>query len=292
MSKIFISHSSKDKSNIDELVISLRLLGCDVFYSSEASTNKIEFGEDFYTKIKTEISKSDKVIFMVSNDFYDSIPSLIELGIAYALEKDMIPVGFKSDNYRELLKGIFNTNNRLACLDNEDDVLALLSKLSKSDDILTIKNQAKIIFNKNNRNKSDNSIIQENNTHIISGEKLDNSSKEASIEYIVNKFKNLRDTDYILIKYIVETRTYSFNFANEYDFWKKDYYIWLKRYNLDMSKNYEGFLNYIKLLNQGYNSGEYLELSLSIVEALEYIYNRDSLKINEALSKNFDEIPF
>ena len=48
MKKIFISHNSQDKDKIDELVTSLKMLGCKVFYSSEASTNSIEFGQDFY----------------------------------------------------------------------------------------------------------------------------------------------------------------------------------------------------------------------------------------------------
>lgn len=109
---------------------------------------------------------------------------------------------------------------------------------------------------------------------------------------IVNKFKNLRDTDYILIKYIVETRTYYFNFENEYDYWGIKYDRWLKRLGLDRYNDYDGFLNYLKLLKICEDNPSFLKLDLVVVEALEHIYERDSLKINEAISKNIDEIPF
>ena len=119
--KIFISHSSLDKNLIDELATSLILLGCDVFYSSNITTNKIKFGTEsggIYEKIKEEILNSDVVLFMVSNNFYNSIASIIEVGIAYTLGKDMIPVAFKSGNYKDDLKAVFNHTQLLACLDN------------------------------------------------------------------------------------------------------------------------------------------------------------------------------
>lgn len=291
MKKIFISHNSQDKDKIDELVTSLKILGCNVFYSSEASTNSIEFGQDFYIKIKEEILNSDIVIFMVSSNFYESIPSLIEVGIAYGAKKKMIPVGFKCGNFENVLRGIFNTNNRLPCLDTENDVLKLLKDISGSDQIIEINNLTKKILNKTieSYNLDNLNII---NDSVVTTIESDRMESEESAMSIVNKFKNLRDIDYILIKYIVETRTYYFNFENEYDYWGIKYDRWLKRLGLDRDNDYDGFLNYLKLLKICEDNLSFLKLDLAVVEALEHIYERDSLKINEAIAKNIDEIPF
>lgn len=294
MKKIFISHNSQDKDKIDELVTSLKILGCNVFYSSEASTNSIEFGQDFYIKIKEEILNSDIVIFMVSSNFYESIPSLIEVGIAYGAKKKMIPVGFKCGNFENVLRGIFNTNNRLPCLDTENDVLKLLKDISGSDQIIEINNLTKKILNKTVESYDLDNLNNLNivNDSVVTTIESDRMESEESAMSIVNKFKNLRDTDYILIKYIVETRTYYFNFKNEYDYWGIKYDRWLKRLGLDRDNDYDGFLNYLKLLKICEDNLSFLKLDLAVVEALEHIYGRDSLKINEAIAKNIDEIPF
>lgn len=286
MKKIFISHNSKDKDKIDELVICLRLLNCEVFYSSESSTNSIEFGEDFYEKIKKEILNSDIVIFMVSNNFYESIPSLIEVGIAYGVGKRMIPVGFESGNYEKVLKGVFNTNKRLSCLDSENDILQLLHDISGSNDIIAINKFAKKIFN---------TTIKENKHSIESKNKVEDEiaatftvdTKLSELD-IVNKIKNLRSTDYIFIKYIVETRSYDFSFENDYTYWENRFSKWLKQMNLDREVNYSGFLNYLNKLGLLINTRSYIEIKLETIEALESIYYRDIEKINKAMIEHID----
>ena len=133
--KVFISHSSLDKEKIDKLASSLKSLGCDIFYSSDITTNKLKFGTyegGIYGQIRREISESDIILFMVSENFYSSIPSMIEIGIAYTLDKEMIPITFKSGNYKEDLKAIFNYNQLLPSLDNDEDVIKLLTQISNS----------------------------------------------------------------------------------------------------------------------------------------------------------------
>lgn len=139
--KVFISHSSYDKEKIDKFASSLKSLGCDIFYSSDVTTNKIQFGTyegGIYGQIKTKISEADVVLFMVSENFYNSIPSMIEIGISYALEKDMIPISFKSGNYKEDLRALFNYNQLLPSLDNDDDVMKLLTQISNSNDTINL----------------------------------------------------------------------------------------------------------------------------------------------------------
>lgn len=142
--RLFISHSNADNSIINELIKVLERLGCEVFYSSKAHTNLIGFGENFYTVIKEEILKSDYILAMVSNNFYNSIPCQIEMGIAYGFDKKITPVAIEKSDYRELLKGIFTTNERLGSIYKEEDVIAILSLFSK--DILKVSSCTKDIM--------------------------------------------------------------------------------------------------------------------------------------------------
>ncbi len=287
MKNIFISHSSKDKIKIDELVTCLKLLKCEVFYSSEASTNSIEFGQNFYVKIKEEILNSDMVIFMVSDNFYESIPSLIEVGIAYGEGKRMIPVAFKSGEYDKVLKGVFNTNQRLSCLDKEDDVIQLLSNASGSHDTITINKLTKRILNIKN-------YFSDNLDNKVELEREYTKEIEYSLDSIAiaNRFKKLKSADYIMIKYIVEKRGYEFSFKKDYTHWENEFGKWLKKLNLDRDESYSGFLNYLNILGLLVSYPSYSEINLDTIEALEYIYDRDSEMIKKAINEYTYEILF
>ncbi|WP_113674321.1 toll/interleukin-1 receptor domain-containing protein [Vallitalea guaymasensis] len=129
--RIFISHSSTDKNKIEGLILGLERLKCDVFYSSKSYSNKIQFGENFYSRIKNEIKESDYILAILSESFYSSIPCQIEMGIAYAYNKLITPIGVEEKEYNKLLIGLFTSNDRLARINNEYDMIELLSLFSK-----------------------------------------------------------------------------------------------------------------------------------------------------------------
>lgn len=138
MIKVFISHSSKDKIIIEKLVTNIdSLKNTRVFCSSYESTNKLENGKDIYETIKEEILSSDIVLFVLSENFYKSEPSLLELGIAYAQSDDIIirPTVFRHDEYKKYLKLIFNENIKTIILDNEDSIGDLLHEISYLDKV-------------------------------------------------------------------------------------------------------------------------------------------------------------
>lgn len=292
MSKIFISHSSHDANKIEELVKSLKILKKEVFYSSRTSTNNIDFGQDFYVKIKEEISNSEVVLFMVSDNFYKSIPSLIEVGMAYSLGKKMIPIGLKGGDYKKLLKGVFNTNQRLNCLDNKSDIGNLLYRLvpdasySEINDLVdTIILSIKNIEIQENTDKEkfgcENAITVaplENNCDI---DKIKSKSNPICIDKDM-----LQEFDYVFIKYMVETRTYKFGFENDYNYWANRFSGWVKSNNLDIDGCDDRFLNLLERLELFEEHDGDLKLIKGSICMIEDIYKRDIENIKLAINNN------
>lgn len=311
--KVFISHSSLDKEKIDKLASSLKSLGCDIFYSSDITTNKIKFGTyegGIYGQIKKEISKSDVVLFMVSENFYSSIPSMIEIGIAYTLEKDMIPISFKSGNYKEDLKAIFNYNQLLPSLDNDEDVIKLLTQISSSNNALEIfKHQKEIVEDIKSKNKVeykqiDNEVNKEvdiindpDNTvyHVPIKElasTIDNT--EEDVLTVVNKIKRLSSFDYLFIKYICEDRVNDFCFSEDNYHWAYNFERWIKTEGAAISREEVWNGRFIRLLERfnllEYSQGEGHITQLGI-DVIEYIYDRDKDIIDETIDRHYT-IPF
>ncbi|AVP65137.1 hypothetical protein C3B64_13065 [Clostridium botulinum] len=203
--KVFVSHSSNDKDKIDELIIVLEILKCEVFYSSKSDTNKIGFGENFYTKIRKEIKESDRILAMVSQNFYESIPSQIEMGIAYAFEKEITPIGIENKNYKELLKGLFTSNDRLASIYSEYDMINILELFSKEPSKVT--SSARRIVERANETKG--LILKTDEIGPI-------KSTENYIEELILTGQ-LNINECIFLKYILHKRRYRFEWA-----WKID----------------------------------------------------------------------
>lgn len=203
--KVFVSHSSNDKDKIEELILVLERLKCEVFYSSKSDTNKIGFGENFYTKIRKEIKDSDCILAMVSENFYKSVPSQIEMGIAYAFEKKINPIGIENKNYRELLKGLFTSNDRLASIYSEDDMISVLELFSREPSKVT--SSARHIVERANETKS--LILKADEIETIK------STENYIAELILAGQLNINEC--IFLKYILHKRRYKFEWA-----WKKD----------------------------------------------------------------------
>lgn len=298
--KVFISHSSVDKGRIDELAKSLDSLGCDIFYSSDITTNKINYGtsnDGIYGQIKREISNADVVLFMVSENFYSSIASVIEVGIAYALEKEMIPVSFKSGNYKEDLKAIFNHTQLLASLDNPDDVMRLLAQISNSTDAIKMYEcQKRVVEAINSSKDEEEHIVGQCSSDI---KEFKNINDETAIDCIAistevieiaSKFRRLSNFDYLFIKYICEDRVNEFSLDSDYTHWSNDFRIWRERENIYISNEDNHNEKFIRLLDR-YNLLEkfpsiYFIKSLGI-EVIEFIYDRDKHIIDEVLDREY-----
>ena len=92
--KIFISHSSLDTEIGEKFVDALLEIGIPkemIFYSSKYHTG-VEVGLDFQKVIMTQIKSGEIVIFLLTKNFYNSAACLNEMGAAWILEKEIMPI--------------------------------------------------------------------------------------------------------------------------------------------------------------------------------------------------------
>lgn len=92
--KIFISHSSKNKFYGDKLVDLLRLIGIkekEIIYTSNSAYG-IPVGSNIFTWLKAQISEKPFVIYLLSEEYYQSIACLNEMGAAWVIENKHIAI--------------------------------------------------------------------------------------------------------------------------------------------------------------------------------------------------------
>jgi hypothetical protein len=92
--RIFISHSSKDSGIVEELIDIIESMGVNPsqIFCSSFPRYGIELGADFLETIRSEINKDVLVLFVLSDNFYQSPVCLCEMGATWVLSKDHIPI--------------------------------------------------------------------------------------------------------------------------------------------------------------------------------------------------------
>lgn len=107
ISRVFISHASKDSEIVEEMIEVLESIGLDsnqIFCTSFEGYG-IELGENSLDSIKGELSSDSLVIFILSKNFYESPVCLCEMGATWVLAKEHIPVLVPPLDYSDL-KGV------------------------------------------------------------------------------------------------------------------------------------------------------------------------------------------
>ncbi len=123
--KIFISHSSLDAKYVTELINLIDVLGVpsEKLVCTSVVGHTIPKSERIYDWIKTQFQNYNlHVIFLLSNNYYNSAPSLNEMGAAWALSKKYDFINLPG----------FSFQNMKGCIDNTRVGVSLLS----SDDIV------------------------------------------------------------------------------------------------------------------------------------------------------------
>jgi hypothetical protein len=94
LDNIFISHSSKDKDFVQEIIDFLESMGVkpSQIFCSSFDGYGIPLGSDFLETIKQEISKNVLVLFVLSENFYSSPICLCEMGATWVLSRENIPI--------------------------------------------------------------------------------------------------------------------------------------------------------------------------------------------------------
>ena len=94
VNKIFISHSKKDKDFVEEIIELLETIGLksNQIFCSSFEGYGIELGQDFLQKIKQELDSQVLVLFILSENFYNSPICLCEMGATWIKTNQHIPI--------------------------------------------------------------------------------------------------------------------------------------------------------------------------------------------------------
>ncbi|MFM2284878.1 MAG: hypothetical protein RLZZ543_375 [Bacteroidota bacterium] len=94
MSKLFISHSSKDDSVIKPFIDLIESIGVPhdkIFYSSHPAYG-VGLGENIFERLKAELEDDVFALFMLSENFYQSPVCLCEMGAVWIKSNKQIPI--------------------------------------------------------------------------------------------------------------------------------------------------------------------------------------------------------
>jgi hypothetical protein len=105
--KIFISHSSKDATVVEEIVDLLEIIGVthEQIFCSSLEGYSIGLGQDFLQRIKDELNGNVLVLFVITPNFYSSPVSLCEMGAAWVKTTKHIPIVVPPLSYEDV-KGV------------------------------------------------------------------------------------------------------------------------------------------------------------------------------------------
>lgn len=102
--KVFISHSSSDKQVVSEIVSLLSLIGVpdgQIFCTSLPGYD-IDLGDNWLDTLKKEITEGAMVLFLLSENYFQSTISLCEMGAAWVLSKEHVPILLPYMDYNSL----------------------------------------------------------------------------------------------------------------------------------------------------------------------------------------------
>lgn len=103
--RVFISHSSKDIDVVKPFVNLLRTIGLDrtKLFCSSIDGYGIPQRENIYDFLKREFTeKNTFVVMIMSDNYYDSKPSLNEMGAAWAMSKEYISILIKGFEFSQI----------------------------------------------------------------------------------------------------------------------------------------------------------------------------------------------
>ncbi len=209
--KIFISHSSLDTQIGEKFVDALVELGIEqniIFFSSKYHTG-VELGNDFHTVIKEQIKGCDIVIFLLTRNFYKSAACLNEMGAAWVLDKNILPILLDNLSPSDM-KG-FIDSHYIAFKPKTGEEFMLLRKLN---DYIKSRNTQKTleqIFN--------DFVVEANRLSAYSTQYIEQSNELSGLEEdILNK--RFTDKEILLLNYFICIQNSEFATSNNETFAK------------------------------------------------------------------------
>lgn len=135
-SKVFISHSSDDKEYVSALVDFLEDIGLskDKIFCSSAPGYGIPLDEDIYEYLKRQFQEYDlHVIFILSNNYYQSVASMNEMGAAWVLQNKYTTILLPGFEFQQISGAI---NPRQISLKLDGDLVDVKEKLGQLKNVL------------------------------------------------------------------------------------------------------------------------------------------------------------
>lgn len=204
INKIFISHSSKDVFYIEKIIDILEIIGIksDQIFCSSFEGYGIELGEDFLERIKNELNDEVLVLFILSENFFNSPISLCEMGATWVKTNEHIPILLPSFEFSDVKGVIPNTQGM---------------KLSESDKLNSLKKKLETLFKippldfsiwERKRNKFLKEIKSKHNIKSNNYFTDNEDSEEFSDSESIIKQKSLNEypDDYEMQLYIIENQ--------------------------------------------------------------------------------------
>lgn len=137
--KIFISHSSKNYFYGDKLVDLLRNVGIkenEIIYTSNTAYG-IPVAQNIFNWLKSQITEKPFVIYLLSEEYYQSIACLNEMGAAWIIENKHAAIFTPNFNLssKEFQNGALDPREIGFYISDEERILSLLQLLSEDFEI-------------------------------------------------------------------------------------------------------------------------------------------------------------
>jgi len=129
--KIFISHSSVNKDIVNKFCDLILHNGLNINVSQDVFNTSLEgskpkTGEDFRNRIKDELMNAKIVLQFISKDYKESEVCLNEMGAAWVLSDNVMPLLIDKDEYEV---GFIHSSTQQAQLHKKGDIFKLTDEL-------------------------------------------------------------------------------------------------------------------------------------------------------------------
>ncbi len=122
---IFLSHNSKDKKYGDALrdfIVGLGVRDEQLIYTSHAM-HGVPLNDDIYDYIRKNINKNVYMIFLLSNNYFESSACLNEMGAAWVMHSDYTNIFLPDfDLHNEKFTGCVVSSSKMSIVLNGDNI--------------------------------------------------------------------------------------------------------------------------------------------------------------------------
>lgn len=302
--KIFISHSSRNKFYGEKLVDLLRSVGVkenEIIFTSNTAYG-IPVGQNIFNWLKSQITEDPFVIYLLSEEYYQSIACLNEMGAAWIIENKHAAIFTPNFNLssKEFQSGALDPREIGFYIDDEERILSFLHLISEDFEIskshIIISQSVKRFLTEIENYKTE--VIKPSANELIKKQEQPNLKIEtikseptkafsATQTDLFLKFTNLiisqklKEDELILLHYIIETGRFKLKTG------------WQEQNEIDNIKEWEVINEIENKLSRNYSSTlKKFELrGFTEVSAFTSSNNPKELKIKEEISVHLLDLP-